>query len=85
MLSYQAWQSDFGADPSILGVTIYLQSKPLTVVGIAPPGFYGDRISSDPPAIWVPLAMEPVIDGANANLNVPDSNWLYVIGRIKPG
>ena len=85
VLSYQAWQSDFGADPSILGVTIYLQSKPLTVVGIAPPGFYGDRISSDPPAIWVPLAMEPVIDGANANLNVPDSNWLYVIGRIKPG
>ncbi len=85
VLSYQAWQSDFAADPSILGVTIYLQSKPVTIVGIAPPGFYGDRISSDPPAIWVPLAMEPVIDGANANLNVPDSNWLYVIGRIKPG
>ncbi len=85
VLSYQAWQSDFGADPSILGATIYLQSKPLTVVGIAPPGFYGDRISSDPPAIWVPLTMEPVIDGANANLNVPDSNWLYVIGRLKPG
>ena len=38
-----------------------------------------------PPAIWVPLTMEPVIDGANANLNVPDSNWLYVIGRLKPG
>jgi predicted permease len=85
VLSYQTWQSDFGADPSILGATIYLQSKPVTVVGIAPPGFYGDRIRSDPPAIWIPLALEPVIDGANANLHVPDSNWLYVIGRIKPG
>jgi predicted permease len=85
VLSYQTWQSDFGADPSILGATIYLQSKPVTVVGIAPPGFYGDRIRSDPPAIWIPLALEPVIDGVNANLHVPDSNWLYVIGRIKPG
>ena len=85
VLSYQAWQSDFAADPSILGATIYLQSKPLTVVGIAPPGFYGDRVTNSPPAIWVPLALEPIIDGANANLNVPDSNWLYVIGRIKPG
>ena len=45
VLSYQAWLSDFAADPSILGATIYLQSKPLTVVGIAPPGFYGDRRS----------------------------------------
>ena len=26
-----------------------------------------------------------MINGANTNLNVPDSNWLYVIGRIKPG
>jgi predicted permease len=85
VLSYQAWQSDFAADPRMLGATIYLQSKPVTIVGIAPPGFYGDRVTSDPPAIWVPLSMEPLIDGANANLHVPDSNWLYVIGRIKPG
>jgi hypothetical protein len=85
VLSYQTWQSDFGADSSMVGATIYLQSKPVTVVGIAPPGFYGDRVTSDPAAIWIPLALEPVIDGANANLHVPDSNWLYVIGRIKPG
>jgi predicted permease len=85
VLSYQTWQSDFAADTSILGATIYLQSKPVTVVGIAPPGFYGDRITNDPPAIWIPLSMEPLIDGANANLNVPNSNWLYVLGRMKPG
>ena len=85
VLSYQAWQSDFAGDTGIVGSTIFVQGNPVTVVGIAPPGFYGDRVRSDPPAMWLPLAMETVIDGKNANLHVPESNWLYVIGRVKPG
>src|SRR5271163_1659934 len=85
VLSYQAWQSDFAGDPTIVGSTIYLQNKPVTVVGIAPSGFYGDRIREFTPAIWIPVSMEPLIDGQNSNLRVPDSNWLYVLGRIKPG
>src|ERR1700744_4474052 len=41
VMSYQAWQSDYGGDPSVVGATFYLQSQPVTVVGIAPPAFYG--------------------------------------------
>jgi predicted permease len=85
VMSYQAWQSDYGGDPSLIGSTLYLQGKPATVVGIGPRGFFGDRIRSGPPALWIPLASEPVIDGTNSLLHVPDSNWLYVIGRLKPG
>ncbi|HEX4423980.1 MAG TPA: ABC transporter permease, partial [Terriglobales bacterium] len=47
VLSYQAWQSDYAADPSVIGATFYIQSQPLTIVGIAPPGFFGDRIDTD--------------------------------------
>jgi predicted permease len=85
VMSYQAWQSDYGGDPAVVGSTFYLQGKPATVVGIAPPGFFGDRIRSGPPAIWIPLANEPVIEEKNTLLHVPDSNWLYVVGRLKPG
>ena len=85
VLSYQAWQSDYGSDPKVVGSTFYLQGQPATVVGIAPPGFFGDRIRSNPPALWIPLALEPVIEGKNSILHVPDSNWLYAVGRIKPG
>src|SRR5215475_13790226 len=85
MLSYQVWQTDYAADPSIVGSTIYLQSLPVTVVGIAPPKFFGDRIDSDPPQLWVPLANEPYIERENAILNRADANWLYAIGRLKPG
>ena len=85
MMSYQTWRSDYGADPSVVGSTLFVQSQPVTLVGIAPPGFFGDRITSDPPDLWIPLAIEPVMEQGNSILNVPDSNWLYAIGRIRPG
>ena len=85
VMSYSAWQSDYGSDPSVVGSTLYIQGRPVTIVGIAPPGFFGDRIRSRPPALWIPLALEPVIERENTNLLVPESNWLYVVGRVRPG
>jgi predicted permease len=85
VMSYQAWQSDFGSDLSVVGATFYLQSHPVTVVGIAPPGFFGDRISANPPAFWIPLSAEPLLAQANSILQHPDECWLYVLGRVRPG
>jgi predicted permease len=85
VLSYQAWQINHAADNSVVGSTFYIQNKPFTIVGISPPGFYGDRIDSNPPAIWIPLNMEPIIEGETSILKQPDTNWLYVLGRVKPG
>ena len=85
VMSYQAWQSEYGGDPSVVGSTFYLQGLPMTIVGIAPPGFFGDRISGRPPALWIPLSVEPAVEGKNSVLRVPESNWLYVLGRLRPG
>jgi predicted permease len=85
VMSYQAWRSDYAGDPSVIGATFYLQSHPVTVVGIARPEFYGDRISNDPPAFWIPLSVEPVIRQSNSILRQADESWLYALGRLKPG
>ncbi len=85
VLSYQGWQSDYGSDPSIIGRTFYVQNKPVTIVGISPPGFFGDRIDDNPPALWIPLNNEPVIEAETSILKQPEANWLYVLGRVKPG
>jgi predicted permease len=85
VMSYQAWQSDYAGDPSVIGGTFYLQSQPVTVVGIAPPDFYGDRISANPPAFWTPLSNEPLLSGASSVLHHPIACWLYVLGRLRPG
>ena len=85
VLSYEAWQSEFAADPSIVGSTIVIQAHPFVVAGVAPRGFYGDRITDDPPAFWMPLNDEPLLAGPGTILHHQDSNWLYPIGRVRPG
>ena len=85
VLSYAGWQASHAGDPNVVGSTVHIQGQPVTIVGIAPPGFFGDRVSSNPPALWIPLNIEPVMEGQTSILKQPDTNWLYAIGRVKPG
>ncbi len=85
VMSYAAWQSDYGSDPAVVGQTFLVQGHPVTIVGVAPAGFYGDRIDADPPAFWLPLSIEPLLRGDLSVLHVQNANWLYLLGRIKHG
>ena len=85
VMSYQAWQSDYAGDPALIGATLYIQNQPVTVVGIAPPEFYGDRISVSPPAFWIPLSAEPLLSQESSILHQPIACWLYLMGRARPG
>src|SRR4029453_1279976 len=59
--------------------------NPFTVVGITPPGFFGETLKGDPPDLWIPLQKEPVINGARSILRHPVPGWLRVVGRVRPG
>src|SRR5205085_2635782 len=56
-----------------------------TVIGIAPPGFYGETLRGNPPDLFLPLQQEAVMTGETSLLKSPFSAWLRVIGRVKPG
>lgn len=85
VMSFRAWQEKFGKDPSVVGAAFFVDARPVTVVGIAPPRFFGDRTRSNPPAFWIPLAAEPSLEPSLAFMDQPSWNWLYLIGRVKPG
>jgi predicted permease len=85
VVSYQAWQNEFAGDPAIVGSTIFVQTHPFTVIGIAPPGFYGDRITDVPADFWMPLQTEPYVSTDGSILHHADSHWLYPLGRVRPG
>ena len=85
VVSYRAWQQHFGGDPSVIGTAVVIDGSPFTLVGIAPPGFFGAALRPDPPDFWMPLATEPIVHGKNALLDQPTNYWLYVFGRVKPG
>jgi hypothetical protein len=55
VMSYRLWQQKYGSDPSVIGSVFNINDKPFTVVGIAPPGFFGDTLSSLPPDFFMPL------------------------------
>jgi predicted permease len=84
VISYRAWQTKFGGDRSVVGGAFTMNGQPFTVVGIAPPGFFGDRLS-DPAAFWIPIEDEPLVNGASSIVDFPQQDWLDVIGRIAPG
>ena len=85
VLSHHIWQTAYGGDPGVVGSTFILEGHPFTVIGIAPPRFFGDTLRSDPPEIWLPLHQEPLIAGDSTLLAQPVSAWLRAIGRLRPG
>ena len=84
MLTHRAWQQHYGSDPTVVGGTFMIDGHPFTIVGIAPRGFHGETLESDPPELFVPIQQEPLIAGANTLLNQPMA-WLRIIGRLRPG
>src|SRR5271166_2555269 len=85
VLSHRVWQTTYGGDPSVVGSTFVVEGHPLTVIGLAPAGFFGETLESDPPDIWVPLEQEPMMSGDGSLLHQPVSAWLRMIGRLRPG
>lgn len=84
VISYRLWEQRYGSDPSIVGALFNLDNKPFTVVGVTPPGFFGDTLRNTPPDFFLPLNTEPVVE-ANPDLNKVSLHWLDLIGRIRPG
>jgi predicted permease len=85
MMSYRTWQQYYALDPNVIGDTFSMNGQPVTVVGVTPPGFFGDTLRANPPDFWAPLAVEPLLDGANSLLNSPGEYWLFTTGRLKAG
>ena len=85
VLSHRVWQTTYASDPSVVGSTFVVAGHPFTVIGVAPPGFFGETLESDPPDIWVPLQQEPMMDADGGLLHQSISAWLRMIGRLRPG
>lgn len=74
ILSYGLWRSRFAGDPGIIGRTILLDSKKVTIVGVMPASFRLDNAQ-----LWAPLDMD------GKSLGHRGSHWANAIGRMKPG
>jgi len=85
VLSHRTWQLTYGGDASVVGSSFMVEGHPFTVIGIAPAGFFGETLRSDPPDLWVPLHQEPLINQGGSLLNQSVAAWLRMVGRVRPG
>ncbi len=85
VLGYAAWQRHFDGDSAIVGRTVRVNSRPVRIIGVAPPRFIG-TISVARFDLWVPLSTRPYFIPGEAELwERRDFRWLDVIGRLAPG
>ena len=86
VLSHPLWQSRFGADPALLGRTVIMNGRNVTVVGVTRPGFRGTEVAmvSD---FWIPFSMRdvvlPLLPANKLDVFADrDAKWLFVAGRL---
>jgi predicted lysophospholipase L1 biosynthesis ABC-type transport system permease subunit len=84
VISYPFWQREFGGDSQVLGKRVSLDGRPLEVMGVAPPEFFGVEVGRNFD-VAVPVCAEPLINGENSHTAKRHHWWLAVIGRLKPG
>jgi predicted permease len=82
--SYSWWQNRFGRDPSVVGKTVTIGQTVYTIIGVAPPEFYGVTVGQSP-HLWIPLAMQKEISPDRNGLEKNLFQSLHVIARLKPG
>ena len=89
VLSYAFWRRRFGLDPLALGKTIQIRQTSLQIVGVTPPGFFGETVGAFPD-LWIPMMMQDSIYPGR-DLLTPSKDltnmhtWLQVMARLKPG
>lgn len=84
VISHAFWQRHYGGAASALGTILTVEGKPFTIVGVAPPAFFGTEVGR-----WfdvaLPIGTEPIMRGKATSLDQRASFWLSVMIRLKSG
>jgi putative ABC transport system permease protein len=84
LISHALWESQFGADKSIIGRAVHLSGDLYTVIGVMPRSF---RFPINEPtnSVWTTLAVDNDPNDKNPSTSNRGMHFLSVFGRMKPG
>jgi predicted permease len=83
VLSDAFWNREFARSPAALGQLLDINGIAVTVIGVAPPDFFGETVGAVPD-LWIPMSVQPRVMPTDY-LNAPNSSWLSLLGRLRPG
>ena len=83
VLSYEYWENRLGSDPSVVDATLIINGQPMTVIGVAPKGFRGTTLGSQPD-VFVPLTMRALMLPGWEGFENRQAYWAYLFARLRP-
>ncbi len=84
VLSDAFWQRRFNRAASVVGQIAVVNATPMTIIGVAEPGFFG-VLANEQPAFFVPATMKSQLTPTRDDFDDRQSRWLHVVGRLAPG
>ncbi|HZD31401.1 MAG TPA: ABC transporter permease, partial [Candidatus Angelobacter sp.] len=84
VLSFNYWKTHFASDPTVINRTLFINTQPFTIVGVAPPRFHS-IVAGALEDIFVPVTAKGIITPRWQDLEDHHSHWLTLSGRLKPG
>src|SRR5436190_11129793 len=86
VISFATSQNRLGGPSKAIGQSILVDNVPFTVIGVAPPEFFGVDPAAAP-EVYLPLHTNVLVDGARAARMYGDENfyWIEMMGRLRPG
>ncbi len=84
VLAYNYWQSQLGADRNVLNQSMVVNGQTMTIVGVAPRGFDGTTLGSEP-KIFAPITMRALLESTFKGFDNRRAYSFYLFGRLKPG
>ena len=84
VISYAYWRTRFAGDPAVIGRKVRLNNYPFTIIGVAPPEFFGEVVG-DRFDVWAPMMMQPQLMPSRPFLEDANIASVLLIGRLKPG
>src|SRR5262245_15879727 len=84
VVSYDYWKNKLGGGDDVIGRKVFVNSHPMTIVGVVAPGFRGVDWG-EIPSVWVSTMMKKEATPEFDWLDDRRGRWLHVFGRLKPG
>jgi predicted permease len=81
---YDYWKTKLGGDPNAVGRTVHINSQPMTLIGVAEPGFRS-IVSGQTPELYLPVVMQPALSKAVSAKNNHRYMFLTLMARLRPG
>ena len=84
LVSHPFWSTRLGADPSVVGRTLQIERRLVTIIGVSEPGFFGLEVGRTFDVV-LSLSSHAQLFPKSNFASLPMASWLQVVGRLGDG